>query len=166
MGIFDRLGRVHSILDIGAGFGKYGVLLRDHLDIRKKRYHRKTWQHRIDAIEIWPDYINPIHQHVYNCIFANDAMATLRLIEGYDVIFLIEVLEHMPKERGIRLIEMITQKCNKAAVISFPQTFTEGACSDWPNPHEEHRCLWTFEELKAIAPNAEQVTKTVSYIIK
>ena len=33
---YDRV--VKSVLDVGSGFGKYGFLTREYLDIRKKRY--------------------------------------------------------------------------------------------------------------------------------
>lgn len=45
-----------SILDIGIGFGKYGVLLREALEVAHLRYHREDWKiHdvvlRIDVLE-------------------------------------------------------------------------------------------------------------------
>lgn len=166
MGVFDRAGKVNSILDIGAGFGKYGVLLREHLEVRKHRYDKKDWQVQIDAVEIWPAYINPIYKHVYDCIFLCGALAAVTRAQNYDVIFLLEVLEHLSKDRGTKLIKLLLKKYNKAIVISFPEVYKKGACSDWINPYEEHLCLWTFEELKELAPNAEQASKTVSYIIK
>lgn len=33
-----------SILDIGIGFGKYGVLLREALGVAHLRYHREDWK--------------------------------------------------------------------------------------------------------------------------
>ncbi len=166
MSIFDKVKDVKSILDVGAGFGKYGVLIRDHLEIRKKRYDKKEWIHRIDAVEVWPGYVNTIYPYVYDCIYLGQASVALGRVQNYDVILLIEVLEHLQKKRGEKLIKLLLQKYNKAIVISFPETFKEGACSDWPNPAEEHRCLWTYEELKSLAPNTEQVSKTVFQIIK
>ncbi|MGF9965198.1 hypothetical protein [Bacillus rhizoplanae] len=32
-----------SILDVGVGFGKYGLLLREALDVPYERYHKHEW---------------------------------------------------------------------------------------------------------------------------
>jgi len=49
-----------SILDVGVGFGKYGVLAREYTDVRAGRYRRGEWKVTIDGIEIYSPYYNPI----------------------------------------------------------------------------------------------------------
>ncbi len=52
--------RLKSILDVGAGFGKYGVLFRELLDVRHVGTEKRQWTHRIDAVEVWE---NPYERH-------------------------------------------------------------------------------------------------------
>ncbi len=48
------------------GFGKYGVLLREVFDIPYERYEKKSWQLKIDVIEGYNGYKNPLHKYVYD----------------------------------------------------------------------------------------------------
>jgi hypothetical protein len=45
-----------SILDIGIGFGKYGVLIRDLLELPNERYDKDLWITRIDGVEAFKGY--------------------------------------------------------------------------------------------------------------
>ena len=63
----------HSVLDIGPGFGKYGVLCREFLEIWDGRYEYK-FKRRIDCVEVFPDYITDLHRYIYNSIYTADAM--------------------------------------------------------------------------------------------
>ncbi|TES46072.1 hypothetical protein E2L07_19740 [Halalkalibacterium halodurans] len=56
----------NSILDIGIGFGKYGVLLRESLELPYERYSKSDWKVRLDGVEAFTNYKNPIHEHVYD----------------------------------------------------------------------------------------------------
>jgi hypothetical protein len=55
-----------SVLDLGVGFGKYGVLLREKLDIEPGRVRPEHWSVRIDGVEAFERYCNPIYTFVYN----------------------------------------------------------------------------------------------------
>ncbi len=39
-----------SILDVGVGFGKYGLLIRDILEIPFERYNKQQWICQIDGV--------------------------------------------------------------------------------------------------------------------
>lgn len=55
-----------SILDIGIGFGKYGVLLRELLELPYERYDKDSWIIQIDGVEGYSNYRNPLHDYAYN----------------------------------------------------------------------------------------------------
>ena len=58
-----RLAKVKpgsDILDIGCGFGKYGMLFREYLDVWHERYERQQWRVRLVGIEAYEQYRNPI----------------------------------------------------------------------------------------------------------
>ena len=44
-----------SLLDIGVGFGKYGFLAREFLELWDGREEIGNWTRRIDGIEIFTD---------------------------------------------------------------------------------------------------------------
>src|SRR3972149_759069 len=62
-----------SILEIGTGFGEYGFLFREYLDIwgaaaDPARLSRENWQVRIDGIECFAPYISDLQRRIYNRI--------------------------------------------------------------------------------------------------
>lgn len=110
-----------SILDIGVGFGKYGVLLRETIDIPYERYAKETWHLQLDGIEGFEGYRNPIHDYVYNNMYYGNIFSVLStLSQKYDTLLLIDVLEHFDKEEGLRLIEQLLEITNKSLIVSTP----------------------------------------------
>ena len=161
---YDRV--VKSVLDVGSGFGKYGFLTREYLDIRKKRYRKRDWITRIDALESWPNYIHPAYQYVYNMIYIGNALHLSRVISRYDVILVIDMIEHLRKGDGKRLLNNLFKKCNFGIVVTFPDTFRKGIGSDWPNPREEHKCLWTFKEVSKMFDKVKLIDGSAVHIFK
>jgi hypothetical protein len=139
-----------SCLDIAAGWGKYGVLLREFFDIKVNgRYDKERWKCRIDMVEIWPDYITPMHEFVYSNVYLDDIRAISADIHAYDIVLLLEVLEHMSHEDGVKVLIDLKGKCNKLMFMAFPNYFNGGEGKGWANPYEEHRCLWTQDDVEA-----------------
>lgn len=108
-----------SILDIGVGFGKYGFLAREYTDIRLGRYEKRNWTTRIDGIEIFGKYITELHHFIYSNIYLGDACELIKNFSGYDLMMFFDVIEHLPYEKGIEILNMIKQK-SKYALISTP----------------------------------------------
>jgi len=166
MSIFNTVKDVTSVLDIGCGFGKYGVILREFLDVKKRRYSKQSWKTTIDAIDIWSDYISPLHGYIYNKVLTGNIVALVNHIESYDVILFVEVLEHLEKRVGTKLLPKLYEKCNKALVLSFPPSIRNSDGANWENPHELHKSLWTFEDLKSIFPETTALGRSVFHVIK
>lgn len=94
-----RLANSTSALDIGVGFGKYGVLLREYMDVCRGRYDRPLWQARLDGIEVHAAYANPIWSFVYNDMFIGDALSIVPALKNhYDVVLAIDVIEHFDRQ--------------------------------------------------------------------
>ncbi|MBC7343764.1 MAG: glycosyltransferase family 1 protein, partial [Clostridia bacterium] len=51
-----------SVLDVGIGFGKYGMLIREALEVPLGRYYKHQWQIKVDGVEVFSGYKNPIHE--------------------------------------------------------------------------------------------------------
>lgn len=110
-----------SVLDIGAGFGKYGVLMREYLDVRNGRVYQKDWKTVIDAIEIYDPYVSS-NYGVYNSVRLGDIEKIK--IEKYDLILLMDVIEHLTKKKGLQLVRDLRKKC-KNLLITTPIGFSK-----------------------------------------
>jgi hypothetical protein len=146
--------RPSSILDIGAGTGKYGLLIREYLDIwgqKGARYDRSLWKHRIDAVEAYEPYITPVYEYVYNEIFVGDVMEIIHKIPHfYDLALLIDVLEHIEKMQGKHLLKLLTCK-SQTILISVPRKVRPQEAI-FGNPYEIHRSEWTKRDFLEINP--------------
>jgi hypothetical protein len=52
----------YSILDIGTGFGKYGVFCREYLELWDGRQNYHEFLRKIDDVEAHGKYITPLHR--------------------------------------------------------------------------------------------------------
>lgn len=84
-----------GILDIGPGRGKYGVLFSEYL---------REWAEQdvtVDAIADEPIWC----RHAYHEVWRGDAREILpRISKNYHLITMIDVIEHMPREDGAKLL--------------------------------------------------------------
>jgi len=136
----------NKILDVGTGFGKYGVLCREFLELwnGKQEYH--NFLRTIDGIEIFLDYITPLHHFIYDNIFVGNALDLVEKIDKmYDLVLLIDVLEHFNKNSGRLLINRLL-KTSKGILISVPKIIGNQKDS-FNNIYETHRAQWSKKEL-------------------
>lgn len=131
-----------SVLDIGVGFGKYGLLLRDVLDIPFERYHKKQWQVRIDGIEAYEQYKNPVHDFAYDHVYYGNAMEIIDQLPIYDCILFIDVLEHFSKDNGHAFIKKLLAHTQKSLLISTPLYPAEQE-EYLGNHYERHISQWS-----------------------
>lgn len=130
-----------SLLDIGIGFGKYGFLAREYLELWDGREKYDDWKRRIDGIEVFPQYVTPMHKMIYNNVFIGNALEVLpALKENYDLILLIDVLEHFDFLDGMRLLEEC-QRHGRNIVVSTPKKMTAQKDA-FNNPFETHKFQW------------------------
>src|SRR5881396_2814418 len=136
-----------SILDVGVGFGKWGHLFREYTDIIEAehdpaRYQRKNWRIRIDGIEGHRAYLTAMHDYLYDKIYVGDAAELIQQLPNYDLIFLGDILEHLEKPAGIKLLQDAFARAGKAVIASTPKFETEqpALCG---NELERHRSLWS-----------------------
>jgi hypothetical protein len=144
-----------SILDIGAGFGKYGVLCREYLDVVRSARSSPTYppprRVTIDCIEAWSHYVSPIHTYVYDNVYVGGATGVLSTLSAgaYDLALVVDVLEHFGVEEGRQLMEA-TLRVAGAALVATPTTdMPQGAT--FGNEYERHRSHWTPGQLRKLA---------------
>jgi SAM-dependent methyltransferase len=119
--------RPRSVLDVGAGYGKYGVLAREYGDPR-----------RVDAVDAnAPRY--PVYDHVY----LGDIRELDRLLPAdaaaYDLALFIDVIEHFEKDEAWRVLEALTRRAHRV-LITTPLGFRAQEIAGMP--YETHRSGW------------------------
>lgn len=79
----QRLGP-RSILDIGGGFRKCGVIAHECLEARHGRFRRQTCLARIEGTEIFEDYRNPVRDAAYDRVYTGDALNLVDTLGRFD----------------------------------------------------------------------------------
>lgn len=143
--VAELIYRLHpkSVLDIGIGFGKWGMLAREYTDVNKGRCAKKTWQVQIDGIEIFPAYESPLWA-VYDRVHIGNVVDILPKLGNYDLILAIEILEHMKREDGLKMIAAIKAK-SKDYIVSYSNSVSPAA---FGNKCEAHISQWTASDFK------------------
>jgi hypothetical protein len=157
----------NSLLDIGTGFGKYGLLCREYLELWDGRENYYQFLRRIDGVEAFGKYITPLHQFVYNNIYVKDVSDLVEELDySYDLVLLVDVLEHFDKLQGKALLSKLLAK-NKGIFISTPKNPSKQK-NAFNNIYERHRSRWTRKELLSIidrSNNDSSSNSSESYFI-
>lgn len=136
-----------SVLDVGTGFGRWGVLCREFLDVWEGREAQSLWQVQIEGIEAFPECLTPLHDYVYDRVHVGDAVDVLPSLGNYDVVYLGDVVEHQQKAKAWTLLDESLRHARHAAIVTIP------IGDDWPqatgpdgNAFHAHRSRWYSED--------------------
>lgn len=140
--------RPGSVLDVGVGFGKWGILCRELTEIYEERLLPASWVKRIDGIEIYEPYRNPLWELAYNNVYIGDARTVIDGLGRYDLIICCDVIEHFEKDEGRKLLGQMLDKAAYVIVTSPRGHAPQGAA--YGNEHEAHRSEWGTRDLKNI----------------
>jgi SAM-dependent methyltransferase len=171
VGYAERL-QPASVLDVGAGMGQYGVLLRNHLEHEHlfevtgsvgRQRPRDQWRVRIDGIEGFAGYLTPVHAWAYQEVRIGNALDLLPAIPAgqYDLVIAIDILEHFETGDGLRLLAECRRIARRAALVSTPREFHAQQVP--ANPYEDHRSVWSAEQLRE-AGYRELLDDAVSWV--
>lgn len=152
--VLDLIAKVPhaTVLDVGPGVGKYGLLMRE--------YWRSRPSDRLDAVEAWAPYLAayPWLEHIYDELRVAD-VRTLSDDElaGYDVVLMADVLEHFTKEDGIALLARIPGR----VIITTPAVYFQNpeAATIWT---EDHRSLWGRPDFLGLGRPVESLEKVLN----
>ena len=111
-----------KILDVGAGFGKYGLLIREQYLSEKaaKSELSPTDDIVIDAIEDTAYFLTDRLRAIYNMVFDKSVFCCGDVFAkgAYDIVLMIDVVEHWEKDATISLIREISK--HSAILVSTP----------------------------------------------
>ncbi len=156
--------RPQSILEIGVGFGKWGVIAREYLEAWQGRFRREEWQVRIEGIEIFEGYRNPVWDAAYDQIHIGDATQILNTLGQFDVGLMCDVIEHIEKPAGRELVNQLLAHC-QTVILTTPLSF-------WPqgeehgNASQKHLCLWRPEDFRAYSGSTIELGSTFAAVIR
>jgi hypothetical protein len=153
-----------SVLDVGMGFGKWGVLAREYLDVWDGRYRPADWKLRLEGVEIHGPYRNPIWDGVYDQVHVGDASIVLASLGRYDVGVFCDVIEHIPKEVGRAFLRQLLEHCGHV-ILTTPLSFWEQDAVDG-NEHERHVCLWTYDDLLEYSGHCVELGSTFGAVLR
>ena len=139
-----------SVLDVGIGFGKYGLLFREYLDVspraeRGERYPAASGPVRIDGVEAYEPYVGTLQRAIYDHVYVGDALSVLPTLPCYDLVFAADVLEHFTRANGARFLEMAATRAALGVLIVTPAFELEQG-EVFGNPFERHRSVWTPDD--------------------
>jgi hypothetical protein len=153
-----------SILDVGVGFGKWGIVAREYLEAWQGRFRREEWKVRIEGIEIFDDYRNPVWDAAYDKIHIGDANRLVPALGQFDVGLICDVIEHIDKSTGRELLNQLLGHC-RTVIVTTPISF-------WPqeeehgNPHQKHLCLWRSEDFDGYSGRIVELASTFAAVIE
>jgi 2-polyprenyl-3-methyl-5-hydroxy-6-metoxy-1,4-benzoquinol methylase len=142
-----------SILDVGKGFGKYGFLIHEYIgvDNKNKLNPSLTMKEqsviRIDAMEIDEQLLLPHLNHFYNEVFKGNILEMYEKMNKYDLILMIDVIEHLDKTAALNMLKFFAAKKTKMIIATPLKFFRQHLYS---SEYEEHISHWTENDFKGI----------------
>lgn len=142
---FIRKINPQTILDVGVGFGRWGILMREFLEVWDDGNYKGDWKRKIDGVEIFPEYLKDYHSYFYNNIYQQDAYNFLRETENkYDLINFGDVIEHFTKNKAYEIMKLALEK-GKYSIVNIPiGTNWQQEC-DY-NKYEDHLSSWEISD--------------------
>ncbi|MBS5800264.1 MAG: hypothetical protein KID02_10995 [Clostridiales bacterium] len=135
-----------SILDVGVGFGRWGITSREFLEIWAGKVKKEDWKTEIHGIEAFKENIEYYHYYFYDKILNMDAKDyLLGCKRNYDLIIYGDVLEHFEKEDAIQLLDK-SLKIAKYVLINIPIGSSWEQDELYDNPYEKHKSEWQVED--------------------
>jgi hypothetical protein len=135
-----------SILDIGVGFGSFGVLAREYTDIWNGWYHRSLWKTILHGVEAFEKYHNPLY-NLYDYIFWGDICNVVNYQSfnmDYDLIVMKDVIEHIDKTKGMFVVEALLKRCKWLVIITPIEVHEQDAV--FGNEYERHISQWGTDD--------------------
>ncbi len=145
-----RLINPHSILDAGMGFGRWGILSREFLEVWDDDNIHGKWNRTIDAIEIYKPYIKDFHRYFYSNIYNDDLINFFGVnTKKYDLIIFGDVIEHLQKNDGIDVIRKALLM-SEYVLINIPigKFWEQIALED--NINQAHNSVWYINDFRKL----------------
>jgi predicted TPR repeat methyltransferase len=140
-----QLARPRAVLDLGVGMGFYGAVVRQWLDLGVR-----PWRTKLVGVEGFAGYRNPCWDLYDEVAVAPIEEYLERTTETWDLILLLDVLEHFPHAAGEQILAAARGRLSSGGrlFVGTPAVWMEQGAA-YGNEFERHQSLWTAEELRA-----------------
>jgi SAM-dependent methyltransferase len=118
--------RPRRVLDVGAGYGKFGYLVREY-----------GGAERVDGIDVRPPRFAAYDRFIVGDVRSIDDL--LPPDSTYDLALIVEVVEHLTKPEAFELLERLTRRARRV-LVTTPLGFRSQDVDDMP--YERHRSGW------------------------
>lgn len=146
---FAQLLAPRRVLDAGVGVGMYGLLLRTSLDIVHERYERALWKLRLEGLDIFPAYHNPVWDYAYDKIHIADVRTVEFAPDSFDLVVINDVLEHLTEAEAIACVQRLLAFAPVVILTTPVKHIPQGAWGG--NPHETHRSVLSARQFPGLA---------------
>lgn len=117
-----------SVLHVGVGFGKWGMIVRDVCDEAAGRVHRENWRVRLEGIEPVPAHVEEHQRLIYDYIHTGDGAQVMEdMKEPWDLIVIDESVAGWPhdfRRRVVRRALELGRNVLVLAPLSGPDAWT------------------------------------------
>jgi hypothetical protein len=131
-----------KVLNVGAGTGDSG-LARQLPFLNFKQ---------LDYLDVHKPYLDAAKTKVYDAESVNFILGDIRGFDTspYDLVMMFDVLEHLPKEDSIKVLNDI--KCTKLVFIPLEKEFRE---NKFGAESQDHLSFWTEQDFKDLGFETE-----------
>ena len=134
-----KLVRPKNFLDLGAGAGKYGLMVKEINPAIEAV-----------AVEIQKDYIEKfglrsIYNQVWN-VSVIDIIQPKYFDSIFDVVMVGDILEHLKKSESIDLLNFLIYRC-RWIIIEFPHMYLQNIVDNYPS--EAHISVWAERDFSS-----------------
>jgi hypothetical protein len=143
--IFERAGlypteEINSVLDLACGLS----LKSQYVDAKIRV-----------GVDIYRPYLERIESSVPYIAINADIMDIEKLFlpRSFDIVLLLDIVEHLEKSDSLRLIEMAERIARVAVIIETPRGYIPQDVDIWGHggdTYQTHRCGWEVEELSSL----------------
>ena len=134
-----RAPDLNRVLDVGAGAGKYGALVRRH----------RPSVRDVVALEAYGPYVDQFAlQTIYSKVIIGLAISLLDdPNEKWDLVILGDVLEHMPKSIGLDVLHFLVYR-TRYLWLQWPIRYLQGP--EAGNDLEAHISVWSEDDVSPL----------------
>lgn len=140
------------VLDVGVGFGRWGVLVREFGEVWSGRIFKDQWTIRVEGIEAFPRSVGAYHREFYDEIHIGDAACVLPALPGpWNLVIFGDSLEHFTKDVGQSLLATSLERADYV-LVNVPLGDGHPQGEAYGNPYERHLSSWDVADFEPFHP--------------
>jgi hypothetical protein len=142
-----------TILDLGTGCGKWGVLLREYLEVAAGHLELSARQVHLTGVELERRY-RWAQDHIYDVMHwggIQEFLAVAPPTARWDLALLLDVLEHLDQDPGRQVLLALQARCRNILVL-LPAYYFANRIVGYET--EQHRSHWELADFVALGFDA------------